>query len=80
MKNLETQSAPGFLLQQPELTLRDLVTPESMMAREAYHELAETPMKERDALHELDMNLQMLVDLQHRFSFMVREVKYLMKL
>lgn len=53
---------------------------ETTWAAVAYHELAEIPVKEVDLLEAVDENLQRLEELQARLRFMVREVKYLMKL
>lgn len=45
----------------------------------SYHEMSDTPVVETDCLAQLHTNLEMLADLQSRFSFMMREVRYLMK-
>ncbi len=45
----------------------------------SYHEMAEKPVVEVDCLAQLHSNLEMLSDLQSRLSFMMREVRYLMK-
>ncbi len=47
---------------------------------QAYHELAEQPVVEMDALSQLHANIEVLADLQSRLSFQMREVKYLLKL
>lgn len=44
-----------------------------------YHELADIPVVEVDALAQLHMNLMLLRDLQGRLAFVMREVRYLMK-
>ena len=46
---------------------------------QAYHEMSETPVVEMDALAQLHANIETLSDLQGRLSFLMREVKYLMK-
>lgn len=46
----------------------------------AYHELADIPVREVDLLESVEENVQRLEELQARLRFMVREVKYLMKL
>jgi hypothetical protein len=46
---------------------------------QAYHELADKPVVEVDALAQLHANIETLSDLQGRLSFVMREVKYLMK-
>lgn len=46
----------------------------------AYHELAEVPVRKVDLIESVEQNLAHVEDLQARLSFMMREVKYLMKL
>lgn len=46
----------------------------------SYHELADTPVVEVDALTQLESNVVLLENLQGRLSFMMREVRELMKL
>lgn len=46
----------------------------------AYHEMAEVPVREIDLLESVEQNLAHVEELQARLSFMMREVKYLMKL
>lgn len=45
----------------------------------SYHEMADTPVVEKDALAQLHSNLEMLNDLQTRLAFVMREVRYLLK-
>lgn len=45
-----------------------------------YHELADVPVREIDLIESVEQNLAHVEDLQARLSFMMREVKYLMKL
>lgn len=45
----------------------------------AYHELAEVPVQSRDLVEQLNANLRQLEDLQARMKFMMREIRYLMK-
>lgn len=45
----------------------------------SYHEMADVCVVEADALAQLHANLFMLEDLQGRLSFVMREVRYLMK-
>lgn len=49
------------------------------VAHKSYHELADTPVVEIDALSQLHANIEMLADLQGRLSFVMREVRYLLK-
>jgi len=52
---------------------------ESTWVPQAYHELAEVPVKEIDLFESIEANLAQIEDLQARMRFMVREVKYLLK-
>lgn len=45
----------------------------------SYHEMADTPVKEKDVLTQLNENLDTLADLQKRYSFVMKEVRYLLK-
>ncbi|MDG0817789.1 hypothetical protein [Bdellovibrio svalbardensis] len=49
------------------------------MTHKSYHEMADVPVVEVDALAQLHANLAMLEDLQGRLSFVMKEVRYLMK-
>lgn len=51
----------------------------SPVTHTSYHELADTPVVEKDALAQLHTNIEMLADLQGRLAFVMREVRYLMK-
>lgn len=46
----------------------------------AYHELDEVPVREVDLLESVEENVQRLEELQARLRFMMKEVKYLLKL
>ena len=50
-----------------------------MITEKSYHELAEQSVQEMDHLTRLQNNIQMLGDLQGRLSYLMREVKYLVK-
>jgi len=50
-----------------------------MITNKSYHEMADTPVVELDPVNQLHANLEMLSDLQARHSFLMREVRYLMK-
>lgn len=54
-------------------------THQEPLVHKAYHELADFPVVEVDALSQLHNNIAMLEDLQARLSFTMREVRYLMK-
>jgi hypothetical protein len=45
----------------------------------AYHELADIPVQSTDVVEQLHANLQQLADLQARMKFMMKEIRYLMK-
>jgi hypothetical protein len=45
----------------------------------AYHELASVPVQATDVIDQLHANLQQLADLQSRMKFMMKEIRYLMK-
>lgn len=52
----------------------------SIPAQIAYHELADVPVRDIDAFEQLERNLNLLQGLQLRMSFMMREIRYQMKL
>jgi hypothetical protein len=47
--------------------------------QEAYHELDEVPVRKIDPLEQLERNLEALQLTQSRLQFVMREVRYLMK-
>lgn len=49
------------------------------VTHKSYHEMADVPVVEVDCLAQLHANLALLEDLQGRVSFVMREVRYLMK-
>lgn len=49
------------------------------LGHKSYHELADVPVVESDVLAQLHTNLELLTDLQGRLSFVMREIRYLMK-
>lgn len=51
----------------------------TLPSQQVYHEMSEIPVIEIDALTQLRSNIETLVDLQGRMSFIMREVKYLLK-
>ena len=50
-----------------------------MITEKSYHEMAEQSVQEMDHLTRLQNNIQMLGDVQGRLSYLMREVKYLVK-
>lgn len=69
-KNLQEMAVDSYLGYSSE---------ESPLAHKSYHELADVFVVEKDVLAQLHTNLEMLSDLQGRLSFLMREVRYLMK-
>ena len=53
--------------------------PAEVLGHKSYHELADFPIVEVDAMAQLHSNLALLDDLQGRLAFVMREVRYLMK-
>lgn len=51
----------------------------ALNSRHSYHELADIPVAEMDVIDSLRQNLARLQDLQGRMSFIMREVRYLLK-
>lgn len=51
----------------------------SPVTHKSYHELSDVPVVEADALTQLHANIEMLTDLSGRLSFLMREVRYLLK-
>lgn len=45
----------------------------------SYHELSEVPVREVDLLEQLQSNMAQLQDLHSRMSFVMKEVRYLLK-
>lgn len=51
----------------------------SPVTHKSYHELLDTPVVETDVLNQLHANIEMLADLQLRLTFVMKEVRYLLK-
>jgi len=65
-------------LVQPEVSAPGTI--EGVFASElSYHEMAENPVQQTDVLEQLEANMKRLSDLQSRMKFMMREIRYLMK-
>lgn len=71
-KNVET-----MLNSESDLSWATLPGP---VVHRAYHEMADLPVVEMDALAQLEMNLRTLEDLQGRLSFLMKDVAGLMKI
>lgn len=59
--------------------LSSIVESHEPVTHKSYHEMADVPVVEVDVLSQLHANLAALEDLQGRLSFVMREVRYLMK-
>jgi len=74
---MRTQTLPVTEVVLPQTqTLSDVVATQSL----SYHEMADVPVREINLFDQLEQNMAQLEDLQKRMSFMMREIRYLMKL
>lgn len=62
-----------------EISWEAVSSSNEMITEKSYHEMAEQSVQEMDHLTRLQNNIQMLGDLQGRLSYLMREVKYLVK-
>jgi hypothetical protein len=62
-----------------ETAIGNSLSSESLASHKSYHELSDTPVVECDVLLQLAANIELLADLQSRFSFLMREVRYVLK-
>lgn len=46
----------------------------------AYHELADVPVRETDLIEQLEQNIANVEMLRSRFQFVMREIRYLVKM
>lgn len=53
---------------------------EIVSSQKAYHELADIPVTDVDQLEQLHRNIEQLADIRSRMQFIMREVRYVMKL
>jgi len=51
----------------------------SLITQLSYHEMSDRPVVEMDELSQLKFQMKLLSDLQGRQSFLMREIRYLMK-
>lgn len=56
-----------------------LAFPDMEWAQATYHEMADVPVVQMDALAQLQENLRLVEDMQSRLSFLMREIRYQMK-
>lgn len=52
----------------------------SVTSHQVYNEMSDEPVQDYNELTQLKVNLQTLGDLQNRLTFVLREVRYLMKI
>jgi chaperonin cofactor prefoldin len=48
-------------------------------SNQSYHEMSDIPVREIDLVEQMENNLQQLQDMQSRLQFMMREIRYVMK-
>ena len=53
---------------------------QEMISHRSYHEMSDRPVVEMDQLAQLKFQMNLLLDLQARQSFLMREIRYLMKI
>lgn len=53
---------------------------EQVISHRSYHEMSDRPVMEMNELTQLKFQMNLLSDLQTRQSFLMREIRYLMKL
>lgn len=73
-KNLKEAEALGL-----QLVGSSMNSETSFPTQMAYHELAEIPVKEMDVLEQLEQNIATLELLRSKFNFVMREVRYQLK-
>lgn len=66
--------------QKQESVLNLEVSSSVMSSQLVYNELNEYPVQESDLFEQLENNLAQLEDIRHRMSFMMKEIRYLMKI
>lgn len=77
MKNSEVNAQNAVVVE--GLSSSDSSSVETAWAHQAYHEMADVPVVQKDGFELLASQLEQLEDLQRRLSFVMREVRYLMK-
>ncbi|WP_413575170.1 hypothetical protein ACLVWU_12870 [Bdellovibrio sp. HCB290] len=60
-------------------TFRGSFVPSESVSHTSYHELSDKPVQEVDEINQLHTNLELLYSMKTRFSFVMREVRYLLK-
>lgn len=76
MRTQNTGSNPTNV--ESEVAINNLSS-ESVVSHKSYHELSDKTVVENDVLLQLTANIELLADLQSRFSFLMREVRYVLK-
>ncbi len=52
---------------------------QTLVSHRSYHEMSDRPVVEMDELAQLKFQMRLLSDLQGRQTFLMREIRYLMK-
>lgn len=82
MRQIRTQSDRGENVIAESKILNDGVSLKSFSSEflnPVYRELEDFPVRDHDPMSELEFNIQALNEIQQRFSFIMREVKYLIR-
>ena len=72
-KTSEVSQKENSIFENGELALS------SILSEQVYHEMADEPVTRQDPWQQLQSNIETLQDLQSRYSFVLREVRYLLK-
>ena len=57
-----------------------LIAETASFSTSSYHEVLEKPLVETNPLEQLQLNLRQIADQQARLNFVMREIKYLIKI
>lgn len=52
---------------------------QNLVSHRSYHEMADRPLSERDELSQLKFQMKLLADLHGRQRFLMREIRFLLK-
>ena len=77
--NMNTQTSTSTTHSVQSLVEHSSVNSSAYTSQYTYHELADIPVQEVDVLQALENNMTQLNDIQNRMQFMMREIRYLMK-
>ena len=79
MKTATTNTAASTHLDTEATVSGEWMTENNMLVR-SYHELADQTIVETDLISDFKANLQLLEEMQGRMSFVMKEVRYVLKL